>query len=73
MRTCGHGSSVTVGLAAIVFQYYLLLAAAIVFFMLVGLILSALGIDFQRHNRWRPNANDGTIRCTRVAESAFFH
>jgi hydrogenase/urease accessory protein HupE len=36
---------VTVGLAAIVFQYFLLLAAAIVFFMLVGLVLSALGID----------------------------
>ena len=39
------GSSVAVGLAAIVFQYFLLLAAAIIFFMLVGLILSALGID----------------------------
>jgi len=39
------GSSVTVGLAAIVFQYFLLLAAAIIFFMLVGLILSALGIE----------------------------
>ena len=39
------GSSVTIGLAAIVFQYFLLLAAAIIFFMLVGLILSALGID----------------------------
>ena len=39
------GSSVTVGLAAIIFQYFLLLAAAIIFFMLVGLILSALGIE----------------------------
>jgi len=39
------GSSVTVGLAAIVFQYFLLLAAAILFFVLVGLILSALGIE----------------------------
>jgi hypothetical protein len=39
------GSSVTVGLAAIVFQYFLLLAAAIIFFMLVWLFLSALGIE----------------------------
>lgn len=39
------GSSVTVGLAAIVFQYFLLLAAAIIFFVLVGLILSAMGIE----------------------------
>lgn len=39
------GSSVTIGLAAIVFQYFLLLAAAIIFVILVGLILSALGID----------------------------
>ncbi|WP_068141289.1 hypothetical protein [Roseimaritima ulvae] len=39
------GSSVTVGLAAIVFQYFLLLAAAIIFFMLVAIILSALGIE----------------------------
>ncbi|TWU47147.1 hypothetical protein Poly51_49450 [Rubripirellula tenax] len=39
------GSSVAVGLAAIVFQYFLLLAAAIIFLMLVGIILSAMGID----------------------------
>lgn len=39
------GSSVTVGLAAIVFQYFLLLAAALIFFMLVGLILNALRIE----------------------------
>jgi hypothetical protein len=39
------GSSVAVGLAAIIFQYFLLIAAAIIFFMLVGLILSAIGID----------------------------
>ena len=39
------GSSVAVGLAAIVFQYFLMLAAAILLFLLVGIILSALGID----------------------------
>lgn len=38
-------SAVAVGLAAIIFQYFLLLAAAIVFILLVGIILSALGID----------------------------
>ncbi len=38
------GASVTVGLAAIIFQYYLLLAAAIIFLVLVGIILSVLGI-----------------------------
>lgn len=39
------GASVAVGLAAIVFQYFLLLAAAILFLLLVAIILSALGID----------------------------
>ena len=39
------GASVTLGLAAIVFQYFLLLAAAIILIVLVGLILSALGIE----------------------------
>ncbi len=38
-------SSVAVGLAAIIFQYFLLLAATILFFLLIGIILSALGID----------------------------
>lgn len=38
-------SAVTVGLAAIVFQYFLLLAGAIILILLIGLILTALGID----------------------------
>jgi hypothetical protein len=38
-------SAVTVGLAAIVFQYFLLLAAAIILILLNGVILNALGID----------------------------
>lgn len=38
-------SAVTVGLAAIVFQYFLLLAAAIIFILLIGVILNALGIE----------------------------
>lgn len=37
-------SAVAVGLAAIVFQYFLLLAAAIILILLIGFILSALGI-----------------------------
>lgn len=39
------GSSVAVGMAAIVFQYFLLLAAALILLILVGIILSAMGID----------------------------
>ena len=39
------GSSVAVGLAAIVFQYFLLLAATILFILLIGIVLSAMGID----------------------------
>lgn len=38
-------SAVTVGLAAIVFQYFLLLAAAIIFILLIGVILNAFGIE----------------------------
>jgi hypothetical protein len=38
-------SAVAVGLAAIVFQYFLLMAAAIILILLIGFILSALGID----------------------------
>lgn len=38
-------SAVTVGLAAILFQYFLLMAAAIILILLVGFILNALGID----------------------------
>ncbi|QDV22218.1 hypothetical protein [Aureliella helgolandensis] len=38
-------SAVTIGLAAIVFQYFLLLAAAIILILLIGFILNALGID----------------------------
>lgn len=39
------GSSVAVGLTAIVFQYFLLLAATIIFVMLVVLVLAAMGIE----------------------------
>ncbi|MCS7465757.1 hypothetical protein NZK35_03590 [Stieleria sp. ICT_E10.1] len=39
------GSSVAVGLSAIFFQYFLLLAATILFILLVGIVLSAMGID----------------------------
>ena len=39
------GSSVAVGLAAIVFQYFLILAATIILILLVAVVLSALGIE----------------------------
>lgn len=38
-------AAVAVGLAAIMFQYFLLLAAAIILVLLIGVILNALGID----------------------------
>ncbi len=40
-----NGSAVTVGLAAILFQYFLLIAAALILILLIGIVLSALGID----------------------------
>ena len=38
-------SAVTVGLAAIVFQYFLILAMAIILILLIGFILNTLGVD----------------------------
>ena len=40
-----NGSAVTIGLAAIVFQYFLLIAAALILILLVAIILSALGMS----------------------------
>lgn len=40
-----NASTVAVGLSAIILQYFLLLAALVLVCLLVGLILSALGID----------------------------
>lgn len=40
-----NGSAVTIGLAAIVFQYFLLIAAALILILLIGIVLSALGIS----------------------------
>jgi hypothetical protein len=40
-----NGSAVTIGLAAIVFQYFLLIAAALILILLIAIALSALGIS----------------------------
>ncbi len=40
-----NGSAVSIGIAAIVFQYFLILASVVILLLLVGLILSALGIS----------------------------
>ena len=40
-----NGATVAVGLSAIVFQYFLLIAAALILLLLIGLVLSALGVS----------------------------
>ena len=40
-----NGSAVTVGLAAILFQYFLLIAGALIIILLIAIVLSALGIN----------------------------
>jgi len=40
-----NASAVTIGLAAIVFQYFLLIAAALILILLIAIVLSALGIS----------------------------
>ena len=40
-----NGSAVTIGLAAIVFQYFLLIAATLILILLIFIVLSALGVS----------------------------
>ena len=40
-----NGSAVSIGIAAIVFQYFLILASVVILLLLVGLIMSAFGIS----------------------------
>ena len=40
-----NGATVTVGLSAILFQYFLMLASILILILLIGFVLSALGIN----------------------------